>query len=143
MPAEPDELLGTWWLHRRVADLRRGQCGRVTGTLELVLVGSAVHWLERGELAWDGAVHPVSRELHLERSESGWDVRFADGRAFHRWAPGQIVEHPCRADHYLGLIRVDRDCTRLRTLWDVSGPDKRQRIFTRAVRARAPGCRPR
>ncbi len=130
----PDDLLGSWELRRRVADLRTGQLGRVAGTLDLVEHGAAVHWHERGELTWGDAVYPVSRELHLERAGRGWLVCFADGRAFHPWAPGQLLTHPCGADRYLGMIRVDRGGTRLRVLWDVTGPGKRQRILTRCSR---------
>ena len=33
---------------------------------------------------------------------------------------------------------VDRDATRLRTLWDVTGPAKDQRLLTRCLRSRSP-----
>ena len=130
----PTALLGTWELRRRLVDRRAGVSGRVRGWLELCAAGPDVRWLERGVLCWRGAEHPVSRELRVVREGDDWAVRFADGRPFHPWWPGRVVEHPCRADLYRGLIRVDRDGARLRVLWDVTGPGKAQRILTRCHR---------
>jgi hypothetical protein len=133
----PTDLLGVWQLERRLVDRRAGQFGRVTGWLELTLRGSVVHWLELGELAWGGERFEVTRELHIVRTaHEGWEVRFTDGRLFHPWRPGELVEHPCAADLYRGLIRVDPGRTRLRVLWDVAGPEKDQRIVTRCRRRR-------
>jgi hypothetical protein len=133
----PTDLLGVWQLERRLVDRRAGQSGHVTGWLELTLRGSVVHWLELGELAWGGRRFEVTRELHVVAADAGgWDVRFTDGRLFHPWRPGELVEHPCAADLYRGLIAVDRSRTRLRVLWDVAGPGKDQRILTRCRRRR-------
>jgi hypothetical protein len=130
--AQPPELLGRWRLQRRVADRRLGLSGRVVGELRLECDGSEIIWRESGLLSWNGAQVPVSRLLRLARDEDGWLVRFADGRPFHRWRPGQVVEHPCRDDVYRGV--VDASPSRLRILWDVTGPAKDQRILTRCVR---------
>jgi hypothetical protein len=141
MPA-PTELLGTWQLRRRLVDRRAARFGHVHGRLELTVAGAVVRWRESGELAWGGGVFEVSRELHIVPAASGWQVRFADGRPFHRWRPGHVVEHVCRADRYRGLVDVDPECNRLRVLWDVTGPGKEQRIVTRCVRSlsrEAPG----
>jgi hypothetical protein len=134
----PTDLLGVWQLQRRLVDRRTGQFGRVSGWLELTLVGGVVHWLELGELEWDGRSFEVTRELHIVRAGDGWEVRFTDGRAFHPWRPGALVEHPCRADLYRGLVSVDVGHQRLRVLWDVTGPGKDQRIVTRCVRSLSP-----
>jgi hypothetical protein len=135
----PTDLLGVWQLQRRLVDRRAGQFGHVDGWLELTLVGSVVHWLELGELAWAGETFEVTRELHIVRGDDdGWQVRFTDGRAFHDWRPGAVVEHPCRNDLYRGLVSVDPPRERLRVLWDVTGPDKDQRIVTRCVRSTTP-----
>ena len=131
----PTDLLGVWQLQRRLIDRRAGKFGHVDGWLELTLVGSVVHWLELGELDWDGNVYEVTRELHIVPDGDGWQVRFTDGRLFHDWRPGRLVEHPCRADLYRGLIDIDGDRRKLRVLWDVSGPGKEQRIVTRCVRS--------
>ena len=138
-PPRPTDLLGVWQLDRRLADRQLGRFGRVTGWLELTLVGGVVHWLELGELSWAGARYEVTRELHIVRSDDDrWEVRFTDGRPFHPWRPGELVEHPCRADLYRGLIRVDPTRRRMRVLWDVRGPLKDQRIVSRCVRSLSP-----
>jgi hypothetical protein len=136
----PTDLLGVWQLERRLVDRQAGQFGHVSGWLELTLVGSVVHWLELGELEWDGSVFEVTRELHVLREDGRWMVRFTDGRPFHPWAPGRLVEHPCRDDCYRGLVDVDPTRTRMRVLWDVAGPLKDQRIVTRC--RRRPEIRP-
>ena len=138
MNVRPTDLLGVWQLQRRLVDRRSGQFGHVNGWLELTLVGSVVHWLELGELEWAGQTFEVTRELHIVRSGDAWEVRFTDGRRFHDWRPGAVVEHPCAADLYRGLVWVDPEHQRLRVLWDVTGPSKDQRILTRCVRSRSP-----
>jgi hypothetical protein len=137
---DPTDLLGDWRLARRVLDRRTGQFGRVTGSLELTVQGSIVRWVERGELAWAGSLFEVSRELHIVPHLGGWNVCFSDGRLFHPWRPGGVVEHPCAADVYRGLIVADSTWTRLRVLWDVTGPTKQQRIVTRCVRSVSPAA---
>jgi hypothetical protein len=128
-------------LRRRLVDRRTGRFGRVTGGLELTRAGSSVRWFEEGRFEWNGAVVPVTRELLLAPDGDGWQVRFADGRPFHWWRPGEVVSHPCRADLYRGLISVDPSRRRLRVLWDVTGPGKDQRIVTRCVRVVSPAGR--
>jgi hypothetical protein len=130
MSSNPRTLIGTWTLHRRLADRRSGQHGTVHGTLEIT---PELRWLEQGELSWDGALLPVTRELLIVADGGGWQVCFSDGRPFHPWRPGELVEHPCRADLYRGVVDVRGD--RLRVLWDVSGPRKNQRIVTRCYRS--------
>lgn len=134
----PTDLLGVWQIERRLVDRQAGSFGRVTGWLELTLVGSVVHWLELGTLHWAGGTYEVTRELHIVPDGERWQVHFDDGRAFHPWRPGEIVEHPCRADLYRGLIHVNDRRTRMRVVWDVTGPLKDQRIFTRCVRSITP-----
>lgn len=131
----PTDLLGGWKLHRRLVDRRTGQFGRVTGRLDLSMAGSVVRWVERGRLLWDGGRFDVSRELHIAPDGEGWVVHFADGRVFHPWRPGEVVEHPCADDLYRGLVCVDPARTVVRVLWDVAGPSKDQRIVTRCRRS--------
>jgi hypothetical protein len=130
--ADPRSLLGEWRLKRRVVDRRAALFGTVLGTLSLVDEGPRIRWRERGTLRWDGADLPITRELLLQRDNGEWQVRFADGRPFHRWLPGALVEHQCNADLYRGLVDAAPD--RLRVLWDVLGPGKDQRIFTTCSR---------
>ena len=134
MDVAPTELLGTWTLQRRVHDRVAGIRGHVSGTVEFVPDGDDVRWVERGQLCWDGRRLDVGRELRVVPAPDGWLVRFADGRHFHPWTPDRVVTHPCRADVYRGLVRVDDTRTRLRVLWDVIGPSKDQRLLTRCRR---------
>lgn len=135
MDVTPTDLLGRWSLERRVHDRRVGRFGRVAGTVAFVRDGDAVRWLERGTFTWDGRDVEVSRELLVVPGTDGWNVRFDDGRDFHPWQPGRAVTHPCRADVYCGLVDVDDARTRLRVLWDVTGPEKDQRIISRCHRS--------
>ena len=97
--------------------------------------GDGLRWVERGSLVWGGVGRAVSRAYLLRERADGWWVEFVDGREFHPWRPGAVVTHPCRADVYTGLVTVDGD--RVRTLWDVRGPGKDQRLVTRFYRSAA------
>lgn len=129
----PSDLVGEWVLARRLADRRTGHHGTVRGRLLLHRHGDRVDWAENGTLSWDGTTLAVSRHYVLRRDDEGWWVYFPHGGAFHPWRPGAWVEHPCRADRYRGLITVD-DADHWRTLWEVAGPGKSQRIITRFAR---------
>ena len=126
----PTALLGEWQLRRRLADLRTGTFGTVIGTLTLVIGPDGVDWSESGLLRWAGREVEVTRRYLLRELDAGWWVCFDDGRPFHPWTPDRPVEHPCRADLYRGLVRVDSP-QRWRIAWDVVGPAKHQRIVSR------------
>lgn len=136
-PFTPRRLLGEWTLARRVADLRERRHGTVRGRLSLRVSGDGIDWIEQGVLCWDGARLPVTREYRLRESSDGWWLYFTDGRPFHPWLPGVWVQHPCRADHYSGLVDIART-DRWRTLWNVDGPGKQQRIISRFTRPPGP-----
>jgi hypothetical protein len=104
----------------------------VTGELVIADDRDGLRWAESGTLRWGGATYPVSRTYLLREGADGWEVRFADGRPFHPWRPGVWVTHPCRGDVYTGLVAVGPG--RVRTLWDVRGPAKDQRLVTRLTR---------
>jgi Family of unknown function (DUF6314) len=129
---DPYELIGRWRLERRLVDRRAAKRGRVSGQLVVEPVDGGLRWLETGELAWDDLRLDVTREYGLRDDLGDWWMTFADGRPFHPWTPGEYVTHPCVDDVYRGL--VDTAPSRIRTLWDVSGPAKSQRIFTRLLR---------
>ena len=131
----PSELAGRWSFQRRVADLDSGRFGSATGTL--TVDGDRLVWTEAGELTWHGRRAPVRRTMGFARIENAWWMTFADGRPFHPWRLGQVVEHPCRADLYRGLLVLDRDANRMRIGWDVVGPAKHERIVTRYRRVPA------
>ena len=116
-----------------MADLRAGVAGTVAGTLALDEDDDGVAWSESGVLHWGGHDVDVTRRYLLRDSPTGWWVYFDDGRPFHPWTPGLAVEHPCRADVYRGLVRIDSP-DRWRIAWDVVGPAKHQRILSRLTR---------
>ena len=132
---DPRGLVGRWVLARRLVDRRVGAYGAMTGELVVSADGEGLRWAERGTLSWGGVRRPVTRTYLLRPGADGWMVLFADGRPFHPWRPGEPVTHPCRADVYTGLVRVDAG--RVRTLWDVRGPAKDQRLVTRCYRSAA------
>jgi hypothetical protein len=130
-----DDLIGRWVLVRRVADRSTGRQGTVSGELTVAADHAGLRWEESGTLVWGGVGRPVRRTYLLRERGDGWWVEFADGRPFHPWRPGVAVTHPCRADVYTGLVTVDGD--RIRTVWDVRGPGKEQRLVTRLYRSAA------
>ncbi len=132
LTVSPDDLCGEWSLRRRVVDRMAAASGRATGTLTVSTASDGVRWEERGTLAIGDYSGSFTRELRARLIDGQWWMTFTDGRPFHPWAPGRMVEHPCRADVYRGLVTGDR--TRLRILWDVTGPRKQQRLLTRLDR---------
>lgn len=128
-----------WSLRRRVRDRASGLVGTVRGRLLIEHVGAdELTWAESGLFSWTlpgagssaGRQAPVTRTLRLARDDGQWWMRFADGSPFHPWRPGEPVEHPCRADLYTGRIDIAPDGESMRTLWDVAGPAKDQRLIT-------------
>ena len=107
-------------------------CGQLTLRSER----GQIAWVEQGTLLWNGSRLPVSRSYRLLRAGEGWWLYFPDGRPFHPWIPGQWVHHPCREDSYRGLITITGP-DQWRTLWEVDGPDKAQRIITQLSRSSA------
>lgn len=125
---EVSGLVGEWQLERRVVDRGLSSYGRVAGTLVIEPDNDRLVWYEQGTWTMAGRSHPFTRTYHIS---DGW-VFFDDGRPFHPWLPGEWVDHLCGEDTYRGLLDVG--AARIRTLWDVSGPAKDQRIVTRLTR---------
>jgi hypothetical protein len=119
---DPRELVGTWALQRWIDDRHEGTTHRVDGVLELSRDVEGLRWEEA--LVWhrpDGDVE-AHRVLLLRLTDDGWWVRFADGRDFHPWRPGESVTHPCRPDTYTGV--VEGSVERWTVVWHASGPAK-------------------
>lgn len=116
-----------------MVDRVAGLHGVMVGELVVAPDAGGLRWDERGTLRWGGVERAATRAYLLREGAAGWEVEFADGRPFHPWRPGEAVTHLCRADVYTGLVRLDGDV--MRTLWDVHGPTKHQRLTTRFRRS--------
>jgi Family of unknown function (DUF6314) len=130
--AVPDTLAflrGRWRLERRLADHRSGTCGWFAGDAEFA--GTAdpgvLRYVERGELRFGGHTSPAGRTLIcVGRPDGGVDVRFADGREFHRLDLGSgrwQAQHACGPDRYAVSYRVLAPDL-LEEDWRVTGPRK-------------------
>ena len=122
--ADPQALLGAWALSRVIEDRLAGVQHTVDGTLLLSAESpTRLRWTETGRWHQEGGDVDVRRELWLVHvDEAGWWVRFADGRDFHRWMPGEQVVHPCAPDTYCGVVAGSPERWTVR--WDVTGPRK-------------------
>ena len=134
---DPRRLIGRWQFERTLIDLTSGEQGSATGTLTISTADVGLRWTEQGELSWSGTRVPVSRELRLVPTDEPeeWLMTFADGRPFHPWKPGYVVQHPCGPDLYRGKIDVtdvtdDIAAEALRIEWTVRGPRKDHRYLT-------------
>lgn len=135
-------LLGSWRVTRTLHDLGSGAVGSFEGTAvfsrrEDGMIGHREH----GLLAWGGRGGEAERSWDLVATDDPgvWDVRFDDGRPFHRldlrtgrWA----TEHRCAPDLYVGDFEVEAPDA-WRYTWQVSGPRKSLELASRLTRARA------
>lgn len=120
-------LLGEWAVERRIVDLRGGGEGEFTGTARFALADAGMRWDERGRLRLGDFDGPAGRRLLVTPSGDGWMVAFADGRPFHALDLAGAVEYRCGDDLYTGDYRLHGP-DELYVQWDVTGPQKRQRI---------------
>ena len=143
---EPVTLLGSWSLERVIDDRGSHQLSHVEGTLDLSLDAASAEglcWEERATWRRSEGETPVSRTLRLAPTADGWWVRFADGRDFHPWRPGQQVVHRCGADTYPGVVSgtpvgsgIDLEWA---VEWRVTGPEKDYTSTTRLRRSGGSG----
>lgn len=131
VPDLAEYLPGRWQVERELRDGERR--GRFSGEATFALDGDEIVWDEQGEIGLGDHVGPARRRLRLVRGSGAWEVRFDDGRPFHRldlsagrWSAG----HDCRADRYDGAFEVLSDDA-FDVIWDVHGPAKDQRIVSR------------
>jgi Family of unknown function (DUF6314) len=128
-------LLGDWQVQRDVHDAQLGD-GRFEGTATFARRDGGLTWHEHGRLRLARYDGPGRRDLLLDRDGAGWQVRFADGRPFHRLELTDgtcAVEHRCGRDVYAGAYAVTgRDSFEVR--WRVRGPAKDQRLIARYER---------
>lgn len=128
-------LPGSWRVERSLHDAAAGD-GRFDGTATFAPTPEGLRWTERGRLRLGSYDGPASRELRIVAAADGWEVRFADGRPFHRLELGRrpaAVEHLCGADRYTGELTVEGDDAFV-VRWRVRGPAKDQRLAGRYIR---------
>ena len=124
------DFAGTWQIDRRIED-RRGPEGRLEGAARLTPDAEGLVYEETGLLRLgDGAPFAASRRYLWREGPEGIELRFADGRFFHRFRPdAPEAEHPCGADLY--RVRYDFAAwPEWRSEWRVTGPRKEYRMTT-------------
>jgi hypothetical protein len=131
------DFLGSWQMSRWIDDRLAGRKGRFVGTARLELEGQGARYREEGTLRLgEGPALAATRGYLWLPAEGGIEVRFADGRPFHRFTPhGRApgTDHPCGRDFY----RVTYDLTywpSWETVWTVTGPAKDYIMATRYAR---------
>jgi hypothetical protein len=128
-------LPGRWRVERALEDGALGT-GRFRGSATFTPDGDGIEWVETGRMRLGRYDGPARRTLRLVRDGDGWEVRFADGRPFHRLDLGggsDTFTHPCGADRYAGEFTV-RGPDAFEIGWSVTGPAKAQRLTGRYVR---------
>jgi hypothetical protein len=130
-------LLGTWRVERALHDDGLGEgtfAGEATFTRG---PGDTVRWVETGRMTLGRYDGPAARTLEIVPDGEAWEVRFADGRPFHRLdlRDGRCaLDHPCGDDRYRGEFAVNGPDA-FTIDWRVSGPAKAQRLRGRYERA--------
>jgi hypothetical protein len=87
---------------------------------------AALIWHERGHLRLGAHDGPAGRTLRIEPARGAWEVRFDDGRSFHRLdLAGGACEatHLCGPDTYRGRYEIESP-DRFTVTWRVTGPRK-------------------
>lgn len=137
MPAL-SHFAGTWRLARSIDDRLLGRPGRFDGTARLSPEGEGLRYREEGTLRLGaGPALAATRDYLWLPADGAIEVRFADGRPFHRFTPrgrGPGTDHACGRD----LYRVAYDLTdwpSWETAWTVTGPAKDYVMATRYLPA--------
>lgn len=117
------DFTGVWALSRRIL-LADGTEGRFSGQAVFAPEGAGLRYHEAGQLRVSGAAMQAERSYLWHAEGDQIVVRFADGRAFHRFTPAAPhATHWCAPDDY----RVSYDFSRWpvwAATWRVSGPRK-------------------
>lgn len=133
---------GDWSVERAISDARSGLPGRLEGTARFVPDGVGLAYHETGWLTLGDAPPVAASRSYLWREDDagGIEVRFADGRFFHRFdpaAPAPEADHDCAPDLY--RVRYDFAAWPTWTArWRVTGPRKDYEMITRFRPADAP-----
>ncbi len=128
---------GDWTMTRTIEDVRAGRPGRLDGAARFVPGDGGLVYDETGLLALgDGpAVSAARRYLWRDAGAGAIEVRFADGRFFHRFyadEPAPAAVHDCPPDQY--RVRYDfARWPRWTAEWRVRGPRKDYAMLTAYV----------
>lgn len=123
-----DAFAGAWRIEREIEDVRAGRTGRFDGTASFRPAANGLDYLEQGTLHLGDAppMTATRRYRWLDAGANIIEVRFADGRVFHRFyadEPMPAASHDCPPDRY--HVRYDfRQWPRWRAEWLVRGPSK-------------------
>lgn len=129
------DFRGVWMLSRRIVQ-SNGPEGRFTGQAVFTPEGAGLRYHEAGQLELAGAAPLQAERAYLWQAEGAQIVvRFADGRAFHRFDPeAPAAAHWCDPDDY--RVRYDfalwPDWS---AEWRVTGPRKDYVMISRYSRA--------
>jgi len=131
---EFQEFAGRWRLSRRIEDAAAGSTGRFEGVAVLRPDKGGLRYEESGELRLEGGqgMKASRRYDWVQDADGAIEVRFEDGRDFHRFDPaGGVVSawHDCPPD----LYEVSYNFTRWpqwQATWHVTGPRKGYSMIT-------------
>lgn len=129
-----DAFRGEWAVERRIEDLRAGREGGFAGTARFDRTPSGLLYSEEGWLDYGGTrMRAFRRYLWRAVGAGEIEVRFEDGRFFHRFYADEArpaAIHDCGADRY--RVSYDfRRWPRWQAEWRVSGPAKDYRLVSR------------
>jgi hypothetical protein len=137
MPLAVDDvgsyLLGTWRVSRDIEGEQAPSAGFFGGTATFVFDGTAVQWIEQGELEIVGNRGTAGRLLRVVVDPTrrfAADVYYDDGRYFHPIdisAGVSTFSYDCAPDFYRGQLTVESP-DEWRLAWDIEGPTKRYTI---------------
>jgi hypothetical protein len=130
-----DFLPGRWRVERALHDAALG-AGRFAGTATFTPLGDGLDWEESGRMTLGRYDGPARRTLRIVPDARGWEVRFADGRPFHRLdlrGDRCRFDHRCGPDRYAGELAVHGPDA-FAIAWAVTGPAKAQRLRARYER---------
>lgn len=126
------DFTGTWTLIREIEDRRIGTDGTLSGQVTIRGTATDCTYDETGLLRL-GSAQPLTatrRYIWVEPGPETIEVRFADGRFFHRIDlrhPAAQAAHACAPDRY--AVRYDFTAWPLwRSEWHVRGPHKNYRM---------------
>lgn len=126
---------GDWVLEREIEDIRAGRPGRLVGRAQFSPDAQGLVYVEEGllTLGEGPGVEASRRYLWREGGANAVEVRFEDGRFFHRFYADELrpaAVHDCPPDQY--RVRYDfGKWPRWEAEWRVTGPRKDYAMVSR------------